>query len=330
MKTQYTNLDIPFSLGGLSVHPLNIIFERFTRVIPAHSHGNGCYEIHYIPAGFGRLEVDGAYYDISPNTLFVTGPHIVHAQSPLPSDPMQEYCVYVRIPGASRSRKPSPLMDAFLSTRFWIGQDLQGIHLLMKQLFDELEHQYTGYQNQVGLLLSQLIISLVRNYEQEEKPKYHSATDTLYNSKSIIIEEYFLYEYRTLSLDALAKRLNLSARQTQRLCRITTAKLFNKKRQKRACLPLPSFLTNTAEASLPLLKNLAIHPRNILLPPLKNIFTPAPALTGKSKRKKWETGFLPKTFKYPPSPKPIAFFFCLSLPHILSGFCLFRSLCGKG
>ncbi len=230
MKTQYTNLDIPFSLGGLSVHPLNIIFERFTRVIPAHSHGNGCYEIHYIPAGFGRLEVDGAYYDISPNTLFVTGPHIVHAQSPLPSDPMQEYCVYVRIPGASRSRKPSPLMDAFLSTRFWIGQDLQGIHLLMKQLFDELEHQYTGYQNQVGLLLSQLIISLVRNYEQEEKPKYHSATDTLYNSKSIIIEEYFLYEYRTLSLDALARRLNLSARQTQRLMQDYYGKTFQQKK----------------------------------------------------------------------------------------------------
>lgn len=230
MKTQYTSIDLHFSLDGIPIHTLNIIFERFTRVIPSHSHGNGCYEIHYIPAGYGRLKADGEYYDISPNTLFVTGPHVEHAQSPLLSDPMQEYCVYFRFPGSSRSKKLSPLMDSFLSTRFWLGQDVQGIHFLMKQLFGELEHHYTGYQNQVELLLSQLIIYLVRNYEQEKKPEYRSADSNLYNSKSMIIEEYFLYEYRTLSLDALADRLKLSTRQTQRLLLEYYGKTFQQKK----------------------------------------------------------------------------------------------------
>lgn len=230
MKTQYTSIDLHFSLDGIPIHTLNLIFERFTRVIPSHSHGNGCYEIHYIPAGYGRLKADGKYYDISPNTLFVTGPHVEHAQSPLLSDPMQEYCVYFRFPGSSRSKKPSLLMDSFLSTRFWIGQDAQGIHFLMKQLFDELEHHYTGYRNQVELLLSQLIIYLVRNYEQEKKPEYRLADTNLYNSKSMIIEEYFLYEYRTLSLDVLADRLRLSTRQTQRLLREYYGKTFQQKK----------------------------------------------------------------------------------------------------
>ncbi len=230
MKTQYANIDLHFSLDGVFVHTPNIIFERFTRVIPSHSHGNGCYEIHYIPAGYGRLKADGIYYDISPNTLFVTGPHVVHAQSPVLSDPMQEYCVYFRFPGSSRARGRSPLMDAFLSTRFWIGQDMQGIHFLMKQLFGELEHQYTGYQNQVELLLSQLIIYLVRDYGQEKKPEYSFAENDLYNSKSVIIEEYFLYEYRNLSLDALAERLKLSARQTQRLLQDYYGKTFQQKK----------------------------------------------------------------------------------------------------
>ena len=48
MKTQYTSINPHFSLDGIPIHTLNIIFERFTRVIPSHSHGNGCYEIHYI------------------------------------------------------------------------------------------------------------------------------------------------------------------------------------------------------------------------------------------------------------------------------------------
>lgn len=231
MKTQYSNIDIHFTLDGVPIHTLNIVFERFTRVIPSHSHGSGCYEIHYIPAGSGRLKADGVYYDISPNTLFVTGPHVAHAQSPLLSDPMQEYCVYFRFPGVSRAKKLSPLLNAFLSTAFWIGQDVQGTHFLMKQLFDELKCRHTGYQNQVKLLLSQLIICLVRNYEQQEKtPAYRFAENNLCNSKSMIIEEYFLYEYRTLSLEALAGRLNLSARQTQRLLQAYYGKTFQQKK----------------------------------------------------------------------------------------------------
>ena len=160
----------------------------------------------------------------------MTGPHVEHAQSPLLSDPMQEYCVYFHFPGSSRVKKPSLLMDSFLSARFWIGQDAQGIHFLMKQLFDELEHHYTGYRNQVELLLSQLIICLVRNYEQEKKPEYRFADTNLYNSKSMIIEEYFLYEYRTLSLDILADRLKLSTRQTQRLLQEYYGKTFQQKK----------------------------------------------------------------------------------------------------
>ncbi|MEZ3507492.1 MAG: AraC family transcriptional regulator [Lachnospiraceae bacterium] len=230
MKIQYTDIDIHFVMDELSVHALNIIFEQFTRVIPSHSHGSDCYEIHYIPAGSGRLKVDEIYYDLSPNTLFVTGPHVMHAQSPLLSDPMQEYCVYLRFPGASRSKKLSALLDAFLSTGFWIGQDVHGIHFLMQQLFDELKCRYTGYQNQVELLLSQLIICVVRNYEQKKKPEYRFARKNLYHSKSMIIEEYFLYEYRTLSLDALASRLNLSARQTQRLLQNDYGKTFQQKK----------------------------------------------------------------------------------------------------
>ena len=74
MKTSYHDIDIHFSVENVKIHALNIVFELFTRTIPTHSHGNHCYEIHYIPAGYGKLVANGQYYDISPNTLFVTGP----------------------------------------------------------------------------------------------------------------------------------------------------------------------------------------------------------------------------------------------------------------
>lgn len=229
MRTAYTDLDIRFSMDGNSIHALNIILERFARTIPSHSHGNGCYEIHYISSGYGILQTNNQEYKITPGTLFVTGPHIEHAQTPILSDPMQEYCVYLKLRRTS-NQQSSPVIDAFASTPFWFGQDTQGLNILMKQLFDELKNQYTGYMNQVELLLGQLLIYLVRNYEQKSNSERHFAQNNLSDSKSIIIEDYFLYEYPTLSLETLADRLKLSTRQTQRLLKEHYGKSFQQKK----------------------------------------------------------------------------------------------------
>lgn len=230
MKTLYTDMDIHFTMDNIQIHALNIVFERFTRTIPSHSHGNGCYEIHYIPFGRGKLITDEQYYDITPNTLYVTGPHVEHAQTPIQSDPMQEYCVYLKIRTASQLQKKSPVINAFTSMPFWLGEDTQGVHSLMKQLFEELDHCYTGYQNQVRLLLSQLLIYMVRNYEQRRISQTSFSPHNMSESKSIIIEEYFLYEYQSLSLDVLAAKLNLSTRQTQRLLMEYYGKTFQQKK----------------------------------------------------------------------------------------------------
>lgn len=143
---------------------------------------------------------------------------------------MQEYCVYLKIHNTAQKQRTSPVISAFTSMPFWIGKETQGIHSLMKQLFDELEHCYTGYQNQVKLLLSQLLIYVVRNYEQHQISKTSFSRNNIAESKSIIIEEYFLYEYQSLSLDILADRLKLSTRQTQRLLMEYYGKSFQQKK----------------------------------------------------------------------------------------------------
>lgn len=230
MKIAYADMDIRFFIDRIPIQALNIVFERFTRSIPSHSHGNGCYEIHYISAGYGKLQANGRRYDIGPETLYVTGPHVEHAQTPIPSNPMQEYCVYLKIQEFPQRKKASPVMDAFLATPFWIGKDTQEIHAIMRQIFTELEQRYIGFQNQVELLLSQLLICMVRNYEQCQVSRTAFARNNLTDSKSIIIEEYFLYEYQSLSLNNLADRLKLSPRQTQRLLMEQYQKSFQQKK----------------------------------------------------------------------------------------------------
>ena len=96
MWTDYKDADIHFTIADVRFHTLNFVYERFQRSIPSHSHGNGSYEIHYIPRGRGRALINGVSHEITPDTLFVTGPHVEHAQSPFLEDPMCEYCIYLK------------------------------------------------------------------------------------------------------------------------------------------------------------------------------------------------------------------------------------------
>lgn len=230
MNPHRLNLNLSFSLEGVPVQAVNMTCERFLRTIPSHSHGSGCYEIHYIPSGYGKLTADNQTFLIEPNTLFVTGPHVEHAQVPRPEEPMLEYCVYLKIKENATQKGSSPVMDNFTATPFWFGTDTQGIHSLMHQLINELERCPIGYLDESRLLLSQLLIYTVRNYRNALPGCTDSNSGRLSDSISVIIEEYFLYEYRSLSLEELAKRLKRSPRQTQRLLLEYYGKTYQQKK----------------------------------------------------------------------------------------------------
>ncbi len=248
MLKRLDHFDLHFSLGEYDFHISNIVLERFERSIPLHSHSKNSYEIHYIPFGYGNASIEGASYDIVPNTLFITGPFIEHSQIPDSEDPMCEYCIYLKIgrcPAPSSSLAEKKLARIFRQTDFWFGQDSQDIHTLMKQLFFELEHRYTGYSIQAEILLKQLIIKLVRNYEGRMETNSCTDAPNLFDNKYLIIEECFLYEYRTLTLNALSAardvealrnpapvtaRLGLGIRQTERLLKLHYGKTFLQKK----------------------------------------------------------------------------------------------------
>lgn len=236
MPAKYNDNTICFSIQGARIHALNIVYDRFMHTIPNHTHGSGSYEIHYIPQGYGRAHINGKAYEITPNTLFVTGPHIEHTQTPYQDDPMCEYCIYLKIEKGRRMQTLSSYEDErkilaiFENTSFWFGQDCQNVETLVRELFDELQIRAVGYEIQVRSLLKQLMVKLVRNYEQETKAAINPAYMPASDMASVIIEEYFLYQYRSLSLEELAHKLNLGVRQTERLLLKQYGKTFLQKK----------------------------------------------------------------------------------------------------
>ena len=228
MPTQYS-LNAPFMLEDISVWAVNIISAPFLQAMPAHKHATGCYEIHFISAGRGTLQTEHDRYAVEPHSVFVTGPHVLHAQLPDAEEPMQEYCVYLCV--ESRGKLDSPVLRAFCNTRFWFGKDDGEIRSIFQRIFREFTQGRTGYLLQVKLLLSQLILWLIRSYEAEGRVIPHHACSGSASQSTFIIEECFLYEYRTLTLQALAERLQFSPRQTQRLLKNYYGSTFRQKKQ---------------------------------------------------------------------------------------------------
>ncbi len=237
MQIKYTNLDIHFSLEHMSFAVLNLVYEKFLRSIPKHSHSNRSYEIHYISKGYGTAVIQGVTYPIIPNTLYVTGPGIEHEQTPMQNDPMEEYCINLKIsPNPDYPHgDASQITTLFENTLFWFGQDTEQIHLLMEQLFYEMQHQMLGYRLQVESLLSQCVIKMVRNYLASTPVPLQTkdipfCPANLFEQKYIIIEECFLYDYKEITLANLSTRLGLGARQTERLLKEHYGKTFLQKR----------------------------------------------------------------------------------------------------
>ena len=216
-KTAYQDSNIAFMMDGESVYVGNMVYERFHRSIPMHSHSDNSYEIHYISSGHGKVTVGDREYDTLPGTLYITGPQVKHSMIPDPSDPLSEYCIYLKLSAEGNNEKKtrSPL-KSFRGMKDWYGHDEYGVSGLMKTLFSELGAQDIGYRTVVESLIKQIIISCVRNDPlKEEKGDTGAFRQT--DSQFLIIEEAFLYEYASLTLTSLASRLNLSTRQTQRL-----------------------------------------------------------------------------------------------------------------
>ncbi|MEG0154057.1 MAG: AraC family transcriptional regulator [Lachnospiraceae bacterium] len=232
MRTVYTDLNIKFTIENYTFSILNIVFEKFLRSIPRHSHGHNSYELHYIPYGHGNVHIQNDLYQISPNTLYMTGPNVEHEQVPAKDDPMAEYCIYFKLGKdiSSTFVPPDSLCAQFEKTAFWYGKDTQNMYPLMRQLFFELEHHYTGYTTQVETLLQQCIVKIVRNYEDRKISQSHFSPSNLVDRKYLIVEECFLYNYETITLKNLSKRLGLSTRQTERFLNEYYNKTFSQKK----------------------------------------------------------------------------------------------------
>lgn len=223
-----------FSAEDLAFTVVHLVYEEFHRSIPSHSHGAGSYEIHYISQGAGFAQVEEKVRPLRAGCLYITGPHIQHAQWPEPADPMCEYCIYLKV-RRQKTRAPSQEAPASLIGR--LLEQAPSLFLenageagpIIRRLFQEIQEEQPGCEIYAESLLKQLLVTLARNGESQPAGQGRAFFSPA-EEAPIIMEEYFLYEYRRATLQELSARLSLSPRQTERLIKRHYGKTFQQKK----------------------------------------------------------------------------------------------------
>lgn len=250
MQTRFSDENINFQLGGLIFNISSLAIEKFERNIPNHVHSNNSYEIHYIAHGKGTMIINEHKYSVGPESLFVTGPGVEHAHIPDMDDPMWEYCVYLRVQKNSRSfsHTEKEVSDLFLQNNFWFGKDSQNIIAIMQELFLQYNDKPFGYEIMIETLFKQFLLKLVNNYRIKDKSPEPAKKCCSMCNTYLTIEESFLYEYNTLTLEQLSERLRLGPRQTERLLKDHYGKTFTQKKTEARMSAAQLFLSDPSNS----------------------------------------------------------------------------------
>ena len=240
------NLNITFSIGRYMITILKFTYECQTWNTPSHSHSSNSYELHYIPQGRGTLISSQKSYDLYPNVLYTTGPHVEHQQYPDPDDPTYEYCIYLRIEEthAKQRRKnmeQENIMDLFLNYPFWYGTDQGDLPVTLEQIHRELFDPKPAAGLMLEALFIQFMVKVLRNYKPASKAAITSIPIPLIKAY-ILIEDSFLLEYDTITLEELSHRLGLSTRQTSRILFDRYGQTFTQKRTEARMAAAATFL----------------------------------------------------------------------------------------
>ncbi len=206
---------------GIEASVLKFSCSVFSGPVAKHSHGEGTYELHYIPHGRGLLKADGRELPLYGGCCFLTGPHVEHEQIPDEAEPMEELCLNFSFSSKSRSS----MAEAFRSNPFFFSPESGDIAPILRLMQLECGRTDCPSSAAVDACLVLVLVTLLRM--MTEKVGRADALPPIPAGRSAIrIEEILLNEHADITLGRLAKRLDLSCRQTERLLHRLYGKTF--------------------------------------------------------------------------------------------------------
>lgn len=208
---------IKFMLANIMFTLREYKYISLTEANPSHYHGRDTIEIHYIKSGSGRVIIDNESYPVEASSFFMVPGLIAHSQIPDDGKKLEKYSIYLLYDAHRGFQKYLPLLD-----RIMVGKDRYNIcHSFDKALY-ELTNKGFGYNEIVVSCFKEIFVTLLRDigFNNERITKWNP--DTL----EFEIEEMLINEFKTITVDEMAKRCYMSVRDLQRFLDKAYSKSF--------------------------------------------------------------------------------------------------------
>jgi AraC-like DNA-binding protein len=220
------DLDLKILIGDLQFNILNINYEPPIPLRYFTTHCHNSFELHFIPRGKGTLRISNTTYPIEPGTFYLTGPDVYHEQVADEENPMCEYCINFEFtileknsakPIYPSSKELYQFKEILQSTNFWYGKDLYDTWNLLEKAMIELDRKILGYYATIQNLVSQVIINAIRNYSLDRAADYPFPEKLPLDMQRRIVDLFFRNCEKNLKPSSLAKILDVSVRQLERI-----------------------------------------------------------------------------------------------------------------
>lgn len=219
---------LTFYYNGDKVQIFKVFSGTLYDTVPMHSHSKNGYELHYIDSGNGILNTNGKNFKLKKNSLFMTGPNILHKQIPDSSNPMHELCVYLKLPGHKINNN---IIKAFAQKEFWIGTANAEIKHIFFQIIEEHKKDSIWKDDIISSLSIRLITELTKLYYPEKNAASKKAENTdLNENRSWILDQLLLDDCIDATLSDFAQKMGVSPRHAERIIKDYYGASFKKLR----------------------------------------------------------------------------------------------------
>ena len=182
----------------------------FTKSFASHLHSY--YELHYVSKGQGTLISDTLNMPLYKGCFYLLPPGTNHEQRSNQLDNLEEY--YLAFELNYNSEKDLVWEHLFYNGYYDTNQN--NLEVFFDNIVKESTQMQYGYRDTVYQNIQAIFITLIRSIVKNNNEIYDEPIN-LDDRRIMLIDEAFMYKYKTVTLSDLSNQLKLSTRQIQRL-----------------------------------------------------------------------------------------------------------------
>ncbi|MHA6485366.1 cupin domain-containing protein [Paenibacillus sp. strain BS8-2] len=219
-------LDLRFQWGPYDIHVLRFHLTYFPagRAVAFHKHAE--FEFHFIPRGKGKVILVDQEYSLRPGQFYLTGPGVMHYQEAGDREGMDELCLHIDIVERTQTgdeeedwewAEARSCVKKLIELPLFPAIDAHDAMRCFLNAYEACNDYYSGSYTTIKQNVIQILLRSVRAYDTVNETRHLPTKDMKAYRYQLAIEFMQANYSGPLSLEEVAEKQRLSARQLQRL-----------------------------------------------------------------------------------------------------------------